>query len=150
MVNRCALAPRTMFLALISEPQAPGLARAEVVKACLAWGLGEEEFLEIVGLLTSELVTNTLSVALAQTIEVRAESRENCLVLDVWDPSNTLLDSHAERPMPGVLEESGRGIPLVEMLASLWYQRPARTRPGKHLIAHVPHHKICGCVEELP
>ncbi len=144
-----AAAPET-FLRLSADLRAPGRAREEAIAACRRWGVGEE-VLETARLLVSELVTNVLCAAEGGQIEVRAELRPKCVVLDVWDPGAPFVAAaDVLVSMPAATEESGRGLPLLEMLSSLWYERPSADRPGKHLIAHIPQGATCGCAAEEP
>ena len=79
---------------------------------------------DTVALLVSEVATNAL-VHGNGDVQVRVTSSEGVLLVEVSDESPRLPVPRAAAP----LEEGGRGLALVETLASRWGVRPEG--PGK-------------------
>jgi anti-sigma regulatory factor (Ser/Thr protein kinase) len=116
--------PRWTYLPLAALPTAPGCARAHVRAVAREWGLAD---LEITAeLLASELVTN--AVRASERLRIRADlaivpeirlwlvSDLMSLVIHVWDGS----DEMPVRRDATIDDESGRGLMLVDTLASDW------------------------------
>ena len=125
--------PLQTYLPLAALPTAPGCARAHVRAVAREWGLAD---LEITAeLLASELVTN--AVRASERLRIRADlaivpeirlwlvSDLISLVIHVWDGS----DEMPVRRDAAMDDESGRGLMLVDTLASDW--GAYRTANGK-------------------
>jgi anti-sigma regulatory factor (Ser/Thr protein kinase) len=94
--------------------EAPRLARALVLDACAAWEL-DDDITDVLMLLTSELVTNAARHAPPPLLVTVAKGTSGVLV--------TCTDSSAAPPRqqrPDLEDDGGRGVYLIEMLASSW------------------------------
>lgn len=105
--------PNACTLTLVPDAIAVRLARRLTECAVECWGLGHAA--EPAGLVISELSTNALRKTPGGTIQVRVSSREDGILLAVWDRSD---DLPPESPaLPGDDEEGGRGLFLVAALS---------------------------------
>jgi anti-sigma regulatory factor (Ser/Thr protein kinase) len=94
-------------------PESVGEARAFVAAALTAWDL--DDLTEVAMLLTSELTTN--AVRHARTLfRVAVERRPSELLVEVTDDSH---DGPQRRP-PSLDTDGGRGLILVDALATSW------------------------------
>jgi anti-sigma regulatory factor (Ser/Thr protein kinase) len=100
---------------LPAEPRAASRARRLVAELLAAWG--RQEDVDVARLLVSEVVTNA----------VRFVGSRPYLRLDVIAHSDrvriTVADGSAAKPVrctPTDVDESGRGMQLISMLASEW------------------------------
>lgn len=124
-------------------PTAPGLARAFARTTLAEWQM--TAFGEVAELLTSELVTNAVEAStdehgdplyknghIALVVFRMLASREG-LVLEAWDmmPAAPVVQ-HA-----GTDDEHGRGMLLVQTLASRWSWRVVPGWPGKCVWAEI-------------
>lgn len=100
-------------LTVPSLPASIASVRRFAVAACRA--NGHEELADAVALLVSEVATNAL-VHAAGNVQVRVVSRGDVLRVEVADESPQLPKPRSAGP----LEEGGRGLALVESLASAW------------------------------
>lgn len=106
-------AAETAKAKLDAQPQSAASARRFVDETLHRWQC--DELFDVVGLLTSELVTNAILHAQSE-IELSVSMTPDAIRIDV-------LDHSAEMPsMREVAEEdtSGRGLGLVEALATAW------------------------------
>ena len=114
---------------LAPELRSAGQARKFVDETLRRWDCGEQ--LDVVTLLVSEVVTNAI-VHAGTDVEVSVELRPTAVRIEVSDEETGL-------PAPRVAtdeETSGRGLALVEALASAW---GVETRPeGKVVWFEVP------------
>jgi anti-sigma regulatory factor (Ser/Thr protein kinase) len=85
---------------------------------------------DVPSLVVSELVTNALQHA-SGPVTVFVARRIDRIVLSVEDGSTAM----AEVELPGPLEESGRGMMLVESLTHAWGEQPVEG--GKRVWAEV-------------
>jgi anti-anti-sigma factor len=122
-------------LPLAPSPTAPATARRFVRDTCRAWRLDAvedssdptarrwvEDLIDRAVLVASELVTNAV-VHSQGPVRLRLELHQERLHLAVYDQSPRLLALAAE---PGDLEaEGGRGLLIVDQLASAWGVHPA-------------------------
>jgi anti-sigma regulatory factor (Ser/Thr protein kinase) len=142
-VANSSSAPRQLRLAAL--PTAPRMARVLIDNAVSAWGIKEDPA-ETAKLLMSELATNAVRhtgraegtampgpTEYVAVIYVRAELHEGMLRLAVWDNDTSV--PVLQELTDGA--EGGRGLFLVESLASRWghYFPPAG---GKVVWADVP------------
>lgn len=100
-------------LELDQDPAAVGLAREFVRQCCRDWGADDPE--DVAGLVVSEMVTNALQHAQGP-VTLYVARRLDRVVLTVQDGSEAL----AEVELPGPLEESGRGMLLIQSLTRAW------------------------------
>jgi hypothetical protein len=125
--------PLRSFLELGAYDTAPGSARGHVRNVLAEWQLGAFE--EEVTLIVSEIVTN--SVAATRRARWEAELPPvrlwllvgpDGVLVAVWDAVPVM----PEPRQPGDLDESGRGLQIVEMLSAQcdWYL-PAAPHAGK-------------------
>lgn len=104
-------------LRLDQDPAAVGLARDFVRDCYRTWGVEDPE--DVASLVVSELVTNALRHATGP-ITLFVARRPHKVVLTVEDGSSV----PAEVELPGPLEESGRGMLLVQALTRSWGEQP--------------------------
>lgn len=116
----------------VAEPQtlphtlaAPALARRYLASKAAAW---PADLLELVVLLTSELVTNAVVHGLGPV--------QLMLIDDGLRLRVEVSDAETESPQlaprwPGQMDATGRGLLIVDRLADRWGTRPRRTPPGK-------------------
>ncbi len=109
---------RRMHRRLAPERGAPRTARELVAAACGAWGL--TTLVTPAELVVSELVSNAVLHA-GTDVDVTVTVRPPYLHLAVRDRSDR-LPRPVEEPPPDVsaLPERGRGLPLIETLATTW------------------------------
>ncbi|MFD8396046.1 ATP-binding protein [Streptomyces sp. NPDC059680] len=90
----------------------------EVRRICGAklrgWGL--EQRVDPALLLLSELVTNAIWHGSGHTISVRLSCTADQMRIEVWGGSVSALTPRA----PGLLDENGRGLLLVDAIADAW------------------------------
>jgi anti-sigma regulatory factor (Ser/Thr protein kinase) len=122
---------------------APGSARAHLRSTLKAWHMSLYQ--EIAELLTSELVTNAVEASSdgngqpiyfngsLPVVIFRMLAYKNSLVLEVWD----MTPSAPEVWQADALDEHGRGMFLVETLASRWNWKTAPNWPGKCVWAEI-------------
>lgn len=106
-------AAETAKARLDAQPQSAASARRFVDETLHRWHC--DELFDVVGLLTSELVTNAILHAHSE-IELSVSMMPDAIRIDV-------LDHSAEMPSPRTAAEedtSGRGLGLVEALATAW------------------------------
>jgi CheY-like chemotaxis protein len=101
---------RTVLTAALT---APGIARGFADKTLQEWHL--EHLSETVVLLTSELVTNAVTHA-ESDLELTLQLVDGFLRVEVYDRSNT----DPQQRSPALDVPGGRGIALVDALASAW------------------------------
>ena len=116
----------------LAEPQtlphtlaAPGLARRYLTSMAAVW---PAELLDRVVLLTSELVTNAVVHGLGP-VQLLLGDNGDRLRVEVSDGAPGLLPRTPRRPAD--VNESGRGLLIVDRLADRWGCRSRRTPPGK-------------------
>jgi hypothetical protein len=105
--------PDTRSIELDSEPGAARAARGFVRGALHGWGVDDAE--EVAQLLTNELVSNVVC-HVGSTMAVRARRGASSIRIEVEDTSTEL----PIRREPDGFDEHGRGVLLVERLASDW------------------------------
>jgi serine phosphatase RsbU (regulator of sigma subunit)/PAS domain-containing protein/anti-sigma regulatory factor (Ser/Thr protein kinase) len=98
-----------------ADPAVVGEARDHVTRRLTEWGLADVAF--ATELIVSELVTNAIRYA-GGPVGLRL-IRDETLVCEVWDPSET--QPHLRRARP--TDEGGRGLFLVAQLARRWGSR---------------------------
>jgi DNA-binding NarL/FixJ family response regulator len=114
---------------LAPELQSAGVARKFVDETLRRWDCGEQ--LDVINLLVSEVVTNAI-VHAGTDVEVSVELKPDAVRIEVSDET---LSMPAPRDASDE-ETSGRGLALVEALASAW---GVETRPeGKVVWFEVP------------
>lgn len=106
------------IMRLPTEAESVAVARQLVRDVFLQWGIDEQA--EVVLLLTSEVVTNAVVHGgphrPGAEIQVRVEHLEGRTRVEVSDASRTAPIVGA----PSLQVESGRGLVLVDTLASTW------------------------------
>lgn len=132
--------PHHSFLELAALPTAVPCARLHAKHLVWEWGL--EQLAPDVELIVSELTTNAVqaTVEVAQDgrahrsigsprIELCMFSDEDQMLIEVWDGNQELPEPQGlgVDGIPGLGEESGRGLFLVETLSEQWgyYPTPA-------------------------
>jgi len=103
-----------------AEPRSVGAARAAVTQRCLQWGLGS--LCEDAQLIVSELMCNAVRHA-GTDIDLTIQELEHGVRLEVSDGSTDQVQPRTAT----FLEEGGRGLQLVNALAS---DHGVRLRPG--------------------
>jgi anti-sigma regulatory factor (Ser/Thr protein kinase) len=111
---------------LAAIPAAASSARSLVRLTLPGWGMAD--LTSPAELIISELVTNAINASARQHhIRVCLLADSTLMVLEVWDEASGVpLLSKADG-----LDENGRGLALVDALASQWGWHPAHERPGK-------------------
>lgn len=109
---------------LPADPRAVTKARGLVRDAIRAWGLpAEGDVADVAFLLTSEVVTNAVthgSESASATIRLSVDGARGRLLVEVDDTS---FDPPVVRDDPLSDSEHGRGMLLVDTLASAWGYR---------------------------
>lgn len=108
----------TTLSRLSASPASIGLARAQVVGFCRRHGFAELE--ETAALLTSELVTNAVQHG-GEPLTLSVSRTPDELRVDVSDGSTDLPQLQMQ---PVADQPNGRGLMLVDALASSWRCRP--------------------------
>jgi anti-sigma regulatory factor (Ser/Thr protein kinase) len=104
---------------------APGLARRYLASRAAAWPV---ELLDLLVLLTSELVTNAV-IHGRRPIELRLSDDGKHIKIEISDGDADPLPRTPDKPPDARV--SGRGLPIVDSLADRWGWRPRRAPPGK-------------------
>ena len=125
-------------LAIGALPTATPCARLHARNIACEWGL--HELADTIELVVSELVTNAVKASTDQDqrphytdehglacIHVRMPTDRRAALVEVQDENVTL----PAPSQPGLDDESGRGLMLVEVLAERWGWALASTRRGK-------------------
>ena len=122
--------PPQTSLELLALPTAVPCARGHVRAVAREWGLAD--LAGIAELLTSELVTNAVraSATTSDTVRLWVTFDQASILIYVWDSSDSMPICQDVRPD----QESGRGLLLVQALASGW-----GTYRGKVVWARVSH-----------
>lgn len=127
-----AIDPGT-YLELGALPTAPGCARGHVRMVLLEWGLSDLS--DTAELIVSEIMTNAVraSAATGDPVRLRVICDQTSIIICVWDSSHSM--PAPQDPSPD--QESGRGLLLVQALASEW--GTYRESVGKVVWARVSH-----------
>ena len=113
LMELAQLAAETARAKLEAQPQSSAAARRFVDETLRRWNCGE--LFDVVALLTSELVTNAILHAHSE-IELSVSLKPDVVRIDVVDNSNAMpTPRHAADE-----DTSGRGLGLVEALATAW------------------------------
>lgn len=102
---------------VLAAPSSSGLLRDLAEVHLRKWGLGE--LADDVLLVVSELGTNAIAASPGTLIGFRMMRWPTMLVVEVRDSSA----ERVVREEPGTLDESGRGLWIVEQIARHWGQR---------------------------
>lgn len=105
------------------RPEAVSAARAFIEAALAVWDLDDED--RVAALLTSEIVTNAVLHA-RSTCRLAIEFRPPEVTVEVWDHS---LELPAVQT-PELYSDRGRGLLLVESLATRWGTRLSEEGKG--------------------
>lgn len=108
----------SVAITLPAEPRSVTAGRQFTAKTLAEWGYPEHA--ETACLLVSEILTNAISHARAP-IKLRMHRSATEIVTEISDDSPRL----PQRRLAGPGDESGRGLILVEALATQWGTRPA-------------------------
>ena len=114
-----------MLQALPHTVEAPRLARRYLAARAAAWPAG---LLDLVVLLTSELVTNAV-VHGRSPVALRLADDGDQITIEISDGDPHPLPTDAGRPPD--TRQNGRGLLIVDNLADRWGCRLHRTPPGK-------------------
>lgn len=108
--------PPQTSLELLALPTAVPCARGHVRAVAREWGLAD--LAETAELVTSELITNAVRASAMAIDPVRlwVTTDQASIVIHVWDSSDRTPIRQDARPE----QESGRGLLLVQALASSW------------------------------
>jgi anti-sigma regulatory factor (Ser/Thr protein kinase) len=125
--------PPQTSLELLALPTAVPCARGHVRAVAREWGLAD--LAGTAELLTSELVTNAVraSATTSDTVRLWVTFDQASILIHVWDSSDSMPIRQDVRPD----QESGRGLLLVQALASGW--GTYRESGGKVVWARVSH-----------
>jgi anti-sigma regulatory factor (Ser/Thr protein kinase) len=133
-------------LIVAALPTATPCARLHARTIALEWGLGE--LADTVELVVSELVTNAVHASADRDGRPRysEETGPACVHLRLSTDGHTALvevwDENAMPPapvQPSLADEGGRGLMLVEALATSWGWNPPPSGRGKIVWALVGH-----------
>ncbi|MEU6709651.1 ATP-binding protein [Streptomyces wuyuanensis] len=111
---------------------APARARHDVQLSLRAWGL--DHLVDDARLIVSELVTNAIRHTRTGAVGVSVTRLSGHVRIVVTDDSSTL----PARVPPAADAEAGRGLQLVDQLATRWGSQPLPT--GKRVWAELPTH----------
>ncbi|OIJ66490.1 hypothetical protein WN71_018470, partial [Streptomyces mangrovisoli] len=132
-------AHRVEVFHLVATPAAVSLARHRVRALLTEWGV-DDDVLDDVALVTSELVTNALTHSGSSRIVCRVHGGAGAVRVEVEDQ-----DLGAGLPVPrepGPDDQGGRGLLLVGALSGDWGVSRVPGRPGRvvwaELKAHTP------------
>ena len=118
-------------------PTAPACVRVHVRDTLDEWNMAG--LVDVAELLASELVTNAVEAStddhghpryvdgLMAIVVFRMLACQRGLVLEVWD----LVPTPPVLRQRGLYDESGRGLRLVDTLASRWHWKVVPNWPGK-------------------
>jgi anti-sigma regulatory factor (Ser/Thr protein kinase) len=118
-------------------PTAPACARVHVRDTLDEWDMSG--LVDVAELLTSELFTNAVEAStdehghpvyvngLMAIVVFRMLAYQRGLVLEVWD----LVPTPATLRQADLYDESGRGLSLVDALATRWHWKIVPDWPGK-------------------
>ena len=120
---------RREVLAVPAEPSAVPVVRAWAVRTARTWG--DEECADAVALVISELVTNALLHG-SPAVRVSLRHAGRVLFVEVFDGGHV----PPARRVAGEDEENGRGLLLVDAMASRWGYRT--TDDGKAVWVEIP------------
>lgn len=125
----------TVTCLLDPEPVQVGHAREQVRKTLPGWGLGE--YAELAELIISELVTNAMLHG-----EGQVEVRLSWACGDLWAEVHDDGRGRPVRQRPGITDEGGRGLELIDGLVELYGGARGvaedRGGPGKTVYVAVP------------
>jgi len=110
----------TANAALAAEPESAAAARRFIGKTLAEWG--HPEHLDTACLLVSEIVTNAVRHA-HSPLDLRLHLTTREIIIEITDDSTHLPHRHLADPD----DEGGRGLMLVDALATDWGTRPADT-----------------------
>jgi serine phosphatase RsbU (regulator of sigma subunit)/anti-sigma regulatory factor (Ser/Thr protein kinase) len=109
-------------LTLDPEPRSAGTARACVRDTLASWG--HQALADTACLLVTEVLTNAIRLA-RSPVDLRLYLAADQIIIEITDDSVRI----PQRRLPSLDDENGRGLLLVEALATSWGTRPAD--PGK-------------------
>lgn len=115
---------RARTLVLPATQHAPSLVRDVLRQACDHL---PPVVLDDAQLLSTELVSNALRHSTSTTITVSFDSDDEAIVVEVTDQDDGRLGVR----LVSLTAESGRGLRLVEEVATAWGTRPRVPPPGK-------------------
>ena len=125
--------PRTSTTDLALDDEAPSIARRVSGLVLRQWGVRDEDSLDAVSLVVSELVTNVLVHCEAvDVVTLRLVLREDTVEVSVADPHPLVPRQRTADEE----EEGGRGLSIVSVLASRWGVEAADG--GKRVFAELP------------
>jgi anti-sigma regulatory factor (Ser/Thr protein kinase) len=101
------------------EPSAAAVARDFVTTALAGWGL--HGLADDAALITTELFSNALRHAPSPQYVLAVDHNDGRPRIEMWDSGNRL----PERQTPDTDAETGRGLHLIEALATAWGTRHA-------------------------
>jgi anti-sigma regulatory factor (Ser/Thr protein kinase) len=96
------------------DPNSPRVARLFVGDCLRRWGY--DSLVSEAELLTSEIVTNAVLHAAREPLVVELDDLADGAVILVADP----VDELPVPRVPGLLDAGGRGLQIVQQLASAW------------------------------
>ena len=109
------------YFELAAEPSSASLARAELASMLRACGAAPQ--LDVAELLVTEVVANAVRHAGGDRIDVTVSVDDAAVRVEVGDEAD---EDPAPGPLPGIEDTGGRGLMIVEGLASRWgYERRA-------------------------
>jgi serine/threonine-protein kinase RsbW len=121
--------PQAYHKHYVATVAAPGKARHDIAFHLHTWHL--DQVVDTAQLVVSELVTNVITHTSARTVGVFASRTLDTVQIIVTDTSG-----HTPHPAtPGSTEENGRGLLLVDALATRWGSE--RVPGGKRVWANI-------------
>ncbi|WP_433332453.1 ATP-binding protein [Spirillospora sp. CA-294931] len=95
-----------------AAPSAVGIARRHAERRLEDWGVSSA-LIEDIGLVISELVTNSVEARVSEFRLVLAEDVPGSITVEVWDPSSEMPQDST----PRLDDVEGRGLVIVRALA---------------------------------
>jgi hypothetical protein len=125
-------------------PASVGRVRAATVRTLTEWCV-DPDAIDTLALITTELASNAVKASPpgSDFVAIRLKTTGDRILLEVWDHN----EARPELVLAGVDAEAGRGLALVDALASGWGTYAARSG-GKVVWAEIPYAVVPAALSE--